>query len=77
MIGEVIRSGLEFQSDMPASSIVYGGPLLMDKPQNPLTDATAPKPSMLHIIAILKYHQANAGHDLTHESTSVNQINIY
>lgn len=49
----------------------------MDKPQNPLTDATAPKPSMLHIIAILKYHQANAGHDLTHESTSVNQINIY
>lgn len=42
----------------------------MDKPKNPPTDATAPKPSMVHIITILKYHQANAGYDLTHESMS-------
>ena len=70
MIGEVIRSGLEFQSEMPASSLVSWGPWLMDKPKNPPTDATAPKPSMVHIITILKYHQANAGYDLTHESMS-------
>ena len=57
MIGEVIRSGLEFQSHQ--------------------TDATAPKPSVLHIVIILKYHQANAEHDLTHESVSVDRINIY